>query len=216
MANTSILAAFERMWQHVVLALNSKSDAAHTHTLADVPDTANKKSSYLATASSTNGIAYTATVEGVTSLYTGLTITIIPSVVSASRTPTLNVNGLGAKRMVMPVSGANTSATTQPPVVYNDDTSEEELNNKITTASKWLSVNKPVTVRYDGMYWETDLLAQSATNLYGLVPIETGGTNANNAADARANLGIPTVYSGTTEPDSSIGADGDIYIQYTE
>ena len=31
MANTSILAAFERMWQHVMIALNGKSDANHNH-----------------------------------------------------------------------------------------------------------------------------------------------------------------------------------------
>lgn len=31
MANASILAAFERMWQHVVFALGGKSDISHTH-----------------------------------------------------------------------------------------------------------------------------------------------------------------------------------------
>ena len=31
MANTSILAAFERMWQHIVIALNEKSDTTHNH-----------------------------------------------------------------------------------------------------------------------------------------------------------------------------------------
>lgn len=31
MANTSILAAFERMWQHVVAAISGKSDINHTH-----------------------------------------------------------------------------------------------------------------------------------------------------------------------------------------
>jgi hypothetical protein len=31
MANTSILAAFDRMWQHVVSALNKKSDISHNH-----------------------------------------------------------------------------------------------------------------------------------------------------------------------------------------
>ena len=162
----------------------------HTHTLADVSESADKKPSYLATASSTDGVAYTATVDGITSLYTGLTITIIPNLQSTSRTPTLNVNGLGAKRMVMPINGSNTSSTTQPPVVYNDDTTEDELNSKIAVASKWLTANKPVTVRYDGTYWKTDIVAQSATCLYGTVPIESGGTGANNAADARSNLGI--------------------------
>lgn len=31
MANTSILAAFERMWQHVTNALGKKSDISHNH-----------------------------------------------------------------------------------------------------------------------------------------------------------------------------------------
>lgn len=31
MANTSIYAAFERMWQHVVAALGNKSDVNHNH-----------------------------------------------------------------------------------------------------------------------------------------------------------------------------------------
>lgn len=31
MANTSIRAAFERMWQHITLALSGKSDVDHTH-----------------------------------------------------------------------------------------------------------------------------------------------------------------------------------------
>ena len=172
----------------------------HKHTLAHVSDTDTKKAAYSAAASSTDGVAYTATVDGITELYIGLTITIIPSLQSTSRTPTLNVNGLGAKRMVMPINGSNTSSTTQPPVVYNDDTPEDELNSKIAVASKWLTANKPVTVRYDGTYWETDIVAQSASCLYGTVPLESGGTGANNAADARTNLGAAPAYSyGTTD-----------------
>lgn len=31
MANASIFAAFERMWQHINIALNNKSDISHTH-----------------------------------------------------------------------------------------------------------------------------------------------------------------------------------------
>ena len=34
MANTSIFAAFERMWQHISIALNGKSDTTHTHNYA--------------------------------------------------------------------------------------------------------------------------------------------------------------------------------------
>ena len=31
MANASILAAFERMWQHIAVALGGKSDLGHSH-----------------------------------------------------------------------------------------------------------------------------------------------------------------------------------------
>ena len=31
MANTSILAAFERMWSYITVALNNKSDTTHLH-----------------------------------------------------------------------------------------------------------------------------------------------------------------------------------------
>lgn len=36
MANASIFAAFERLWQHILLALDGKSDTSHTHTPSDV------------------------------------------------------------------------------------------------------------------------------------------------------------------------------------
>lgn len=38
MANTSILAAFERMWQHTVAALGNKANADHTHAISDVTE----------------------------------------------------------------------------------------------------------------------------------------------------------------------------------
>lgn len=52
MANASILAAFERMWQHVVLALNDKSDA----TLAAAKEYADTQVTN--TLNVTDGVAY--------------------------------------------------------------------------------------------------------------------------------------------------------------
>ena len=46
------------------------------------------------------GAAYTATVPGVTELTNGLTFILIPHVTSTTTQPTLNVNGLGAKKLV--------------------------------------------------------------------------------------------------------------------
>lgn len=126
------------------------------------------------TATSTNGTAYTATVNGVTELYTGLSITIIPNRVSASATPTLNVNSLGAKSIKIPV-GYNTNLAQAAPV------------------ATWLQANKPVRVTYDGTQWKTDLQLASATALYGTVPISKGGTGATTAEGALANLGLDSV-----------------------
>lgn len=38
MANQSILAAFERFWQHINFALNKKSDSNHSHIISEIPD----------------------------------------------------------------------------------------------------------------------------------------------------------------------------------
>lgn len=36
MANTSIYAAFERFWQHVVAALSAKADTQHSHSTTEI------------------------------------------------------------------------------------------------------------------------------------------------------------------------------------
>lgn len=41
MANQSISAAFERMWQHIVAALSNKSDIGHNH--IDLQEQLNEK-----------------------------------------------------------------------------------------------------------------------------------------------------------------------------
>lgn len=127
---------------------------------------------------SADGIAYTATVEGVTELYNGLTITVIPNMNSASKTITLDVNGLGAKMVRVPLSFNNAAMTTP------------RLDN-------YYSEGRPLTLQYDGGYlngdgiWKTmGKQRTSAQDLYGTVPIESGGTDADNAADARKNLDV--------------------------
>ena len=117
------------------------------------------------------GAAYTAKVPGVTKLYTGLTFTMIPHVVSSSTGPTLDVNGLGAKPLRQRLS-SNTAGTTTGAI------------------ATWLSAGKPVSVTYDGTLWEANFTRPSAAYLYGTVDIAHGGTDADNAEDARKNLGI--------------------------
>jgi len=128
-------------------------------------------------ATSADGVAYAATVEGVTELYNGMMITIIPEVASTSTAVTLNVNGTGAKILRLPLS----------------------FNNAAMTAPKdasFFTAGRPITVQYDANYttggaWKTiGKQKTSAQDLYGTVPIASGGTGATTAAEARTSLGI--------------------------
>ena len=125
---------------------------------------------------STDGVAYSATVPGVTELYAGLEITIVPNMVSATTAPTLNINGLGAKNIRLPVS-TNTAMLAQP------DTETYYVDGR------------PVKLIYDPKYagkgsWVVvGRQRQTGSDLYGSVPIEKGGTGADNATEARENLG---------------------------
>lgn len=124
---------------------------------------------------STDGVSYTADVPYLTELTNGLEITIIPNMTSTSINPTLNVNGLGAKNIRLPL-GVNTSAT----VAANLPT--------------FLGQGKPVKLLYDSSYlntgmWKTiSTYRTSAPDLYGVVPVENGGTGADNGVEALTNL----------------------------
>ena len=133
------------------------------------PDQIGAVSSAPVTASSTNGIAYTATVNGINSLYTGASFIMLPNHVSASQSVTLNVNNLGAKDLRRRVSSDSSSTASG----YNND---------------WLAANKPVRVMYDGLYWIVDIIQPHASDLMGSVPITKGGTGATNGSTGLANL----------------------------
>ena len=118
-----------------------------------------------------DGTAFTATVEGITELTVGTKITIIPHVNSASTAPSLNLNGLGAKTIRQRLS-TNTSMTS------------------VGVAATWLVKSNPVTLMYNGTYWVAELTRPDANNLYGTVPITSGGTGATTLDAAKENLGI--------------------------
>lgn len=121
-------------------------------------------------ATSSDGVTYTATVPGVTSLYAGLKITVKLSRTTASTTPKLNVNGLGEKGIRQPLSN-NSFATT------------------VGASNTWLNAACPITLTYTGTLWKADFNRPSAASLYGTMEIDKGGTGADNAADALTNLG---------------------------
>ena len=119
---------------------------------------------------SNDGVTYSATVDGVTELTTGLSIVAIPDTTSTSTATKLNLNGLGAKAIRMPLTN-NTAATTT------------------AALDTWMSANYPVALRYNGTAWETDIFRPSASSIYGSVAVENGGTGADNAEDALTSLG---------------------------
>lgn len=161
---------------------------------------------------STDGVAYTATVKGVEELTVGQKITIIPAVVSTSVNPTLNVNGLGAKYIRMPGTYNTTTCSSGPvaswlsagkPVTVTWDGTQWETDIQRPAAQ---SMSGTVPVANGGTGATTGQAALSnlgikyvtqseydalgtAVNSNGVLYIITDAT----AADARANLGVPTI-----------------------
>lgn len=87
---------------------------------------------------STDGVTYTVSVPGIESLVVGYSFMMVPTMTSTSVNTTLNVNGLGAKKLRIK-GGGYTSTTVAP------------------SAASWLVANKPVRVTYDGLWWVADL-----------------------------------------------------------
>ena len=94
------------------------------------------------------GSAYTATVEGIDTLETGITFMMVPHVSSEIVNPTLDVNGLGAKPIRRRISGDTATTVTG-------------------STENWISANKPIMVTYDGDYWVVDFDRPNVNDLYG-------------------------------------------------
>lgn len=171
------LAGLRRFWNNLKQLLDGKASADLSDvTAADfAKKTVESCTDAIYTAESTDGIAYTVTVPGVTELKHGMRIMISPSRNSASTTPTLDVNGLGAHGIRLPLS-FNNVATTMP---------------RLAT---FYSAGKPLLLMYDESYahgqWKAiEKPRVSAQDLYGTVPIESGGTGATTPEAALESLG---------------------------
>lgn len=157
-------------------------------------------------ATSTDGVNYNVAIDYIDNLYTGLEIIIVPNMTSTENTLTLNLNGLGAKSIKLPLS-TNTSAVVTP-----------DTNN-------FLVANRPVTLMYDANYSTTgcwlaiNKQKTSANDIYGILPIEKGGTGATSGDAALQALfaGGWTVLSahqyGDTLPPDSAGVKGRIFFK---
>ena len=148
-------------------------------TVAALADKQDKLTFYVTTEG--DGVIYAATVPHITELTAGASFMMVPNVTSTTQTPTLNVNGLGAKTIRQRLS-SNTSATV------------------VGASANWVVAGKPVIVTYNGTDWVAEFTRPDANSLYGTVAIEKGGTGATDAAGARATL---DVYS-TSEVDAVI------------
>lgn len=136
------------------------------------------------------GSEYAVEVNGIGSLNVGTVVTIIPHTTSTTVAPTLDVNGLGKKQIRQRLSGL-TGNTVQG------------------VDENWIVIGKPLMLIYDGFGWIADVTRPDANSIYGIVPIENGGTGAKTAAEALNNLGI----TWGTEEAPETGTPGSIYIQ---
>lgn len=118
-------------------------------------------------ATSTDGVTYTATVDGITELETGMTIILIPNRISNSTVPTLNINSLGAKTIRLYAPNTGTGA--------------------VPTVANWITAKKPLMLVYEGDAWSAVTYDFDRN-----VPVSKGGTGATTADAARTNLGAAT------------------------
>lgn len=127
---------------------------------------------YTAVASSSDGVAYTSTVPGIGELSAGASFIMIPDKTSASKEPTLNVNGLGAKTIRRRLSAITTSLQSG-------------------YSNTWISANKPFQVVYDGTAWVVEGMAKPVgADVYGAVPQATADASGNVITDTYATIAM--------------------------
>lgn len=171
------LAGLNRFWQNILQHFEGQAsaDLSNVSNAAFAQKMREAEVEAIYTAESSDGIAYTVTVPGVTELVHGMRIVISPSRNSASTAPTLDVNGLGAKYVRLPLSFNNVAAS-------------------MPRLATFYSAGKPLLLMYDasyahGMWKAVEKNRVSAQDLYGTVPVDGGGTGATTAEGALEALG---------------------------
>lgn len=153
--------AYTHPASHPASMITGLAEVATTGSIDDVAETSAKKINHLVTATATDGATFTATVDGITALEAGIEVTIIPSMTATSTTPTLDINGLGAKQIRRKLSSGT---ITRPQVLY----------------ANVVYKSLPLKLFYDGTYWiATQFSKPSAVDIYGAVAVENGGTGLN-------------------------------------
>lgn len=127
---------------------------------------------YTAVASSSDGVAYTSTVPGISELSAGASFIMVPDKTSASKEPTLDVNGLGEKKIRRRLSAITTSL-------------------QFGYSNTWISANKPFQVVYDGTAWVVEGMAKPVgADVYGAVPQATADASGNVITDTYATIAM--------------------------
>ena len=201
-ATTEELNYVDGVTSNIQTQLNGKSASNHTHKYAGSSSAGGVANSAVSTSPITTegtGAAYTATVAGITALSAGVSFIMVPHTNSTSTTPTINVNGLGAKGIRRRLSNLSTSIQTG-------------------YAASWLGSGKAYTLVYDGSYWIVDGMSKpSADDFYGTMAVAKGGTGATTADQARTNLGAAPAYTyGTADLTAGMStlATGTLYFVY--
>lgn len=127
---------------------------------------------YTAVASSSDGVAYTSTAPGISELSAGASFIMVPDKTSASKEPTLDVNGLGEKKIRRRLSAITTSLQSG-------------------YSNTWISANKPFQVVYDGTAWVVEGMAKPVgADVYGAVPQATADASGNVITDTYATIAM--------------------------
>lgn len=154
LSNTSLTKMFLLIKTYVKDSINAidpsdigAAPTSHTHSIATTNSSgfmSNLDKSTLElinpiTATSSDGIAYAATIPGISSLTVGRSFIMVPNKTSNSVDCTLQIKGVGTKPIR--VHKAKYNGFVESPVY-----------------TTWLSAGAPVRMTYDGEYWVADIV----------------------------------------------------------